>query len=170
MKRREMIGIIALILVAALLVGYTVYWFIDGGFAELAEGIRMNSQKNDPVYVIVEGDTMILTTEFDFFRPTLRSVLYRPWRSSITKVIIRDNIKSRGIRLWFRNMTSLESIEGLEKLDVSHVGNLEYMFLNCKNLKHVDGIEQWDTSRVKHMKGMFQGCASMTDPLPCWAE
>ena len=114
------------------------------------------------VYVIHDGTTMILTTTPGLFRPHISRVQDEEWRNEITKVIIRDNIKTWDIDYWFRDMPNLVTIEGLEKLDTSQVPFFTQMFSGCKSLRNISGISQWDTSAAEYMSEMFYGCQSLT--------
>ncbi|MDF7663882.1 BspA family leucine-rich repeat surface protein [Bifidobacterium sp. ESL0763] len=56
----------------------------------------------------------------------------------------------------FANMPNLTSIEGLNKLDFSHTGAMDYMFYNDPKLKSVD-LTGVDTHKVTDMHSMFAG-------------
>lgn len=159
MKHSVTMRILAILLLIALAAGCMTG--CSGAIEAYLEEVKIN-MNFDRVYVILEGDTMILTTEAAPFRPTVRFIWNKEWRKDITKVVIRDEMKPKNIEMWFRNMTSLETIEGLEKIDTSHMFFMTHLFLNCENLKNLEGITQWDTSRVEQMQRMFDGCKSLT--------
>lgn len=63
----------------------------------------------------------------------------------------------------FKDMTSLESITGLEKWDTSNITTLASLFANCSALGIDESIiSSWDTSRVTSMNSMFLNCSSQT--------
>lgn len=87
---------------------------------------------------------------------------------------------------WFQQMSSLESITGLENLNTSEVLYMDYMFQGCALLESLDlshfdtskvtdmfamfdsckelksvNLSNWNTSSVKSMKQMFSGCSSL---------
>lgn len=86
----------------------------------------------------------------------------------ITKVIIWDDMIPRVCAGWFRDMTQLESIEGLHKIHTHEVHNMSYMFAGCGKLETLD-LSSWDVSNVTDMTGMFQDCVSL-EALPEWYE
>ena len=88
----------------------------------------------------------------------------------------------------FENYSKVESITGLDKLDMSAVTNIECLFANCRELKSLNlssfntsnvtdmysmfvlcnnlteiiGIEHLNTSNVTNMSGMFSGCSGLS--------
>ena len=61
----------------------------------------------------------------------------------------------------FDGCTSLESIKGIEDLDVSGCVNFNSLFNNCKSLKSLD-LSDWSTSNITSVSSMFAGCSSLT--------
>lgn len=84
----------------------------------------------------------------------------------ITKVLILERIAPRDCGNWFRDLLHLESIQGLEKLDIQFVTNMSFMFAGCERLTELD-IDDWDVTGVEDMTGMFDGCVAL-DPKPEW--
>ena len=108
-------------------------------------------------------------------------------KSGIKKAIFDDDIVAREARQFFADFTDLESIEDLEKLDISKTTSVGQMFsglsnitdldispLNTSNITSMDGMfkntdklltlnfgDNFDTSKVTNMTGMFQGCDSL---------
>gem|GEM_PF-5873488 len=97
----------------------------------------------------------------------------------IISIKIVGDIKVKdSLKFIFAGMPNLESVTGLEKMDVSQATNIEYMF-GCSiarpnaegriiyeqfyspKLTLIDGIEGWDTSNVKHLTGAFFGCLAL---------
>lgn len=62
----------------------------------------------------------------------------------------------------FNGYTSVTTITGLDKFDMSGVVSMWNMFESCRALQSVSGLEAWDISQVKTMSGMFDGCQSLT--------
>ena len=86
----------------------------------------------------------------------------------ITKVLILDDLIPRVCAGWFRDMSQLETIEGLHKIHTHEVHNMSYMFADCRKLESLD-LSSWDVSKVTDMTGMFQNCDSL-ETLPEWYE
>ena len=61
----------------------------------------------------------------------------------------------------FYNFTALETIDGLDKINISHLCCMEDMFENCKSLKSID-LSNWYVGGVNDMKNMFKNCVSLT--------
>ena len=62
---------------------------------------------------------------------------------------------------WFKGMSQLSTINGLEYLNTSAATSMKEMFAGCANLRTVD-VTHFDTRNVESMKGMFSGCSSLT--------
>lgn len=86
----------------------------------------------------------------------------------ITRVIILDSIVPRSTGGWFWNMIKLESIEGIEKLDVRNVTDMNHMFAGCEKLAELK-IDRWDVSKVEDMTAMFDDCIELEE-LPAWYQ
>ena len=56
----------------------------------------------------------------------------------------------------FRICENLESIEGMEDWDVSHIKNMWCVFSGCANLYSIKGLENWDISNVTNISGIFE--------------
>ena len=113
-------------------------------------------------YCQLQGTTLIVANRPGFGKKWLGSSEMEEWNESVTKVVIKDEIAPLSIHSWFRNMTNLKTIEGLEKLDMSRTTYIQCMFENCKSLKKLDGIDGWDTSSLVNVDRMFSGCESLT--------
>ena len=86
----------------------------------------------------------------------------------ITRVIILESIVPRATNGWFWNMIKLETIEGIEKLDVRNVTDMNHMFVGCEKLASLK-IDSWDISKVEDMTAMFDGCVELEE-LPAWYQ
>lgn len=114
-----------------------------------------------PVYATVFGDTVILATypvetwgEDQNGQPaepecSARSVSgggriacggEHESETPIVKVIILERIAPESTREWFKGMSSLSVIQGIEKLDVQFVEDMAEMFAGCEALRE---LPQW---------------------------
>ena len=111
-----------------------------------------------PVYATVFGDTVLLSTYpveqwQDFEEPDCPvkeiskggQILCggeHEQEVPITKVLILDVLAPDSTREWFKGMTHLDYIEGIEKLDRQYVTDMTDMFLGCDSL---EGRPEWYT-------------------------
>lgn len=84
----------------------------------------------------------------------------------ITRVVITEELHPRSTEDWFRDMVSLERVEGLEKLRTDSVTDMAHMFAGCVRLSHLDA-DGWDVSGVEDMTGIFDGCDALAEK-PAW--
>lgn len=89
-------------------------------------------------------------------------IAYRPWPSSIKKVIFKDVIKPVNMYHWFKDLTGLTAVENPENLDTSHVTTMYQAFYNCNLLTELD-VSSWDVSRVTDMREAFYGCERLIE-------
>lgn len=81
----------------------------------------------------------------------------------IKKVIIEPSFthyKPTSTAYWFCNLSSLESVEGLEYLKTEEVIDMRNMFNGCTSLKELD-LSGFNTSKVNYMDRMFQNCRNL---------
>ena len=62
---------------------------------------------------------------------------------------------------FFRSLTKLETITGLEYLNTDKVTNMSYMFTSCSALTSLD-VTKFNTGNVTNMSSMFSGCSKLT--------
>ena len=62
---------------------------------------------------------------------------------------------------FFRNLTHLETITGLEYLNTANVTDMRYMFSSCSSLTSLD-VTYFNTANVTDMSFMFANCSSLT--------
>ena len=62
---------------------------------------------------------------------------------------------------FFRSLTNLETITGLEYLNTEKVTDMSYMFSGCSKLTSLD-VTHFNTANVTIMSGMFSSCSSLT--------
>lgn len=83
--------------------------------------------------------------------------------SNVTKVYIHSSfsdVKLTNAKSYFRGMSSLTEITGLNYLDVSAAKDVSMMFASCSKLATTDGLLYLDNATVA--KSMFSGCSSLT--------
>ena len=62
---------------------------------------------------------------------------------------------------WFRGMSNLTDISGIENLFTDNITTMESMFFSCSKLTTLD-LSGWNTSQVVNMENMFGGCSALT--------
>ena len=65
------------------------------------------------------------------------------------------------LRRFFRNLTKLETITGLEYLNTEKATLMNSMFFNCSSLTSLD-VTHFNTAKVTNMNSMFSSCSSLT--------
>ncbi len=76
------------------------------------------------------------------------------FRDEVTKVVFGGDVTTSGTTAhFFENYSNLQKIENLNKLDMSNVVNMEYMFTNCESLTALDlsGFKISDTTNITDM-------------------
>lgn len=107
--------------------------------------------RNGDTWEIPEGKAKI--KEIKWSDEAIRKVVINPSFSDY-----RPTSTSR----WFRRLTNLTTIEGLEHLNTSEVTEMEGMFEKCYAITTLD-LSNFDTSKVENMSGMFRLCKSLTN-------
>ena len=85
-------------------------------------------------------------------------------RTSVTNVVFDSSFadaRPENCYGWFRDMTNLTSVTGIEYLKTSNVTSMAYMFSNCYRLTSLD-VSGFDTGDVTSMTYMFFGCNNLT--------
>lgn len=88
-----------------------------------------------------------------------------PWKtySSVKQIIVEDQvILPKNSESLFSNLQNLEVIENTDRLNVSNVENMRWMFSSTSNLRELD-LRNWDTSNVINMNSMFSFASSLTE-------
>lgn len=87
----------------------------------------------------------------------------------VSITIVDGGIQPENPSYWFASLINLTSVD-LEKLDVSSVTDLSYMFDMCHKLTSVDSLASWDVGNVTSMYSMFTNCDSLSsvDALSNW--
>ena len=79
---------------------------------------------------------------------------------NITKVVIKGKITAIRTTSWFKNLTYLKEIEGIENLDTSNLVDASSMFANCLSLEKID-LSSLDMSKVRNTGFMFENCENL---------
>ena len=85
-------------------------------------------------------------------------------RASVTKVVFNSSFAEAHPTTtygWFREMTNVTSISGLNYLNTSWAVNMSYMFYRCSQLTSLD-LSGFNTANVINMTSMFNGCNRLT--------
>ena len=61
---------------------------------------------------------------------------------------------------WFRDMTEIRSISGLEYLNTENVTDMSSMFYGCSSITSLD-LSHFNTAKVKNMGGLFRDCSGL---------
>lgn len=125
--------------------------FIDGEGHDFGSGTRR--YKGKAITGIYSGRSMLVSTT-------------QPWAENaadIETVIFDESFKSakpRCMASWFKGMTRLTSIEGLENLNTSKTSDMSSMFEGCSSLKELD-LSGFNTQSLEKMDNMFKSCTSL---------
>lgn len=82
----------------------------------------------------------------------------------VAKVVVDPsfaNARPNSTYNWFKGMSNLTAIEGLENINTSTVNSMRMMFNGCNRLTSID-LSHFNTSNVRDMYGMFYNCRSLT--------
>ena len=84
--------------------------------------------------------------------------------TALKRVVIATDITPRteDCKFLFSNCGALADIEGLSRLNMSHVTSLESMFFSCKSLESLD-LSSWDVSSVGRMFQPFGNCEGLKE-------
>ncbi len=89
------------------------------------------------------------------------------WHSyipSVTRVVFDPSFadaRPTSCYYWFRGMSSLTTITGIEYLNTDNVTNMRNMFHGCSSLTSID-LSGFNTASVNNMSYMFYGCSGLT--------
>ena len=100
----------------------------------------------------VEDEQMVATINKKLGNGTIKHIVFDKSFSTYTPT---------SLRRFFRNLTKLETITGLEYLNTEKVTDMGYMFFNCSSLTSLD-VSKFNTVKVTDMSYMFSNCSSLT--------
>ena len=92
-----------------------------------------------------------------------RSPVWNNYIGNVTTVVFDNSFAdARPVSClnWFKGMTKLTTIEGLQYLNTSEVTNMHGMFEQCENMVSLD-LRTFDTSNVTNMGSMFEDCGKL---------
>lgn len=115
-----------------------------------------------PIGISLSGSTWETfdMNDYNFSYNTKASYLFQDCKN-LTELTISP-IKPLSCERFLANCTSLQTVNGLEKIDTSEVTDMSNMFNNCQNLTALD-LSAWDTSKVTDMSYMFSGCYKLLE-------
>ena len=61
---------------------------------------------------------------------------------------------------WFRGMSALTTVKGMEYLNTANVETMKHMFANCSALQAVD-MSHCNTDKLDDIASMFEGCSAL---------
>ena len=102
--------------------------------------------------VVVEDKMKVADIKRNFENGTIVHIVFDKSFSSYTPTSLYE---------FFRSLTKLETITGLEYLNTANVTDMDYMFSDCSSLTSLD-VTHFDTANVTNMSGMFSSCSSLT--------
>lgn len=83
--------------------------------------------------------------------------------SKVNRVVFNSNfapLRPKTLHAWFKGMSSLKTIEGLENLNTSMTKDMSQMFMGCSSLEKLD-LSNFAVN-VSDATQMFKGCTSLT--------
>ncbi|MBO7466586.1 MAG: BspA family leucine-rich repeat surface protein, partial [Bacteroidaceae bacterium] len=154
---------------------------VDGSYAHIDTSGNpgyLCDQSQLDVYVVFDPSTSTLTFRSDARRASYGANTFDlnegsnnpAWyanRKAVYHVVFDYTFKtaypSTGFS-WFRGMTNLTDISGIENLRTDSITSMESMFASCSKLTTLD-LTGWNTSKVQNMENMFNGCSQLTTIL-----
>lgn len=80
--------------------------------------------------------------------------------NKIKKVVFDTDMSPISTKNLFYNMTKIEEIDNIDKLDTQNVTDMSRMFFMCNSLKNIN-LSNFDTEDVTDMSYMFNDCDSI---------
>ena len=102
--------------------------------------------------VVVENRNMVADINEKLGNGTIKHIVFDKSFSTYTPTTLSS---------FFKNLTKLETITGLEYLNTEKVTSMSYMFSNCSKLTSLD-VTNFNTEKVTYMVYMFSGCSKLT--------
>ncbi|MBQ6207039.1 MAG: BspA family leucine-rich repeat surface protein [Oscillospiraceae bacterium] len=99
--------------------------------------------------------------QYDYGSQTPNTPWYEYSAGTIQRVEFADKIQPTSTAYWFYGCSALKEISNIEKLDTSHVTNMENMFTFCNSLPELD-VSNFNADNVTDMSYMFCGCHELT--------
>lgn len=102
--------------------------------------------------VVVENKNMVADINEKLGNGTIKHIVFDKSFSTYTPTTLSG---------FFKNLTKLETITGLEYLNTEKVTSMSYMFSNCSKLTSLD-VTKFNTANVTNMNDMFRNCSALT--------
>ena len=102
--------------------------------------------------VVVKDKMTVATINEKLRNGTIVHIVFDKSFSTYTPTSLRD---------FFRRISNLETITGLEYLNTEKVTNMSYMFYGCSKLTSLD-VSKFNTANVTEMNSMFASCFELT--------
>ena len=94
-----------------------------------------------------------------------------PWIDStaIQSIYVASGVKTNATFTYaFRDCTSLVTAD-VASLDTSAATSLAGVFFGCKNLETIEGLEKWNVSKATSLRGLFSYCEALKSvDLSAW--
>ena len=151
------------------------YAHIDGGPSNPGYLTDINAPTGPEAYAVYTADNTTLTFYYDTERRTREGTTYdlnasndgiAYWNSisqSVTRVVFDPSFataRPEGTNFWFKGMSQLTSIIGIEYLNTSEAISMWGTFEDCSGLTSID-LSHFDTRNVTKMARMFYGCSGL---------
>ena len=151
------------------------YAHIDGGPSNPGYLTDINAPAEPEAYACYTPSNTTLTFYYDKLRSIREGTTYdlntgtvRPlWYSictSVTDVVFNPSFavaRPTTTYSWFRDMSNLTTITGIENLNTSDVAYMDFMFYKCSGLTSLD-LSGFNTAKVTSMLTMFYKCSGLT--------
>ncbi len=135
-----------------------------GGYLNVTSPVMAWVGYKDGVLTFNYDNQKYNTTGYVYDIPTDGTDPEWTWGSSVTSVVIKDNFANAPVvscRKWFKNLSKITSIEGLQNINTENVTDMSEMFNGCNALTNVD-LSKFNTAKVTTMAGMFGSCSALT--------
>ena len=108
------------------------------------------------IFSVITGKDILDTSD-----PKWTGTSFGPKINSVTIDPSFSQIVPRSTNYWFRDMSEITTINGLENLNLSKVRSMQGMFRGCTKLKSVN-MNFSDAQEVTNLSFMFYGCKALT--------
>ncbi|MBQ9820802.1 MAG: BspA family leucine-rich repeat surface protein, partial [Muribaculaceae bacterium] len=148
------------------------YAHIDGG----TDNPGYLSETLPEAYACYTPENTTLTFYYDKLRSTREGTIYDLnegsddpiWYTdgtnpSVTQVAFDASFadaRPTSTKNWYRDMSEIQSISGLEYLNTENVTNMNGMFYGCSGITSLD-LSHFNTAKVKNMGGLFRDCSGL---------
>ena len=138
-------------------------YFTDGS-APMPYACYTSSNKTLTFYYDTQRRSRTGTTYFMNTRDIRTGWYIDDLNPNVTKVVFNSSFadaRPTSMYMWFYEMFSLQSIQGINYLNTSEVTNMAFTFCNCEKLTSLD-LSHFNTVKVTTMQYMFIDCPKLT--------